>query len=147
MQVRFDPFSDMKTVWIYSHDEQYLGQGALYNRDKGAKTAEYCQKGKPQNNYIELLVQEHEKKLQAKNQAIDYRKTLSNRQWPFTAFVQTVARLMGQEISAFNSEEYEILKKTYNRLPLLNEIQVVQAWQKAPIKTIAHLICQLQNIK
>ena len=27
VQVRYDPFSDMQNVWIYSPDNQYLGQG------------------------------------------------------------------------------------------------------------------------
>ena len=82
-------------------------------------------------------------------QGIDYREILSNKQWPFNAFVQTVARLMGEQkkgISAFNSEELEMLKKAYNRLPALSELAVEQAWLQAPQKSIAHLICKLQNI-
>ncbi len=151
VEVRFDPFSDKQTLWIYSLDNQYLGQATLYNRDKGAEPTKFCHPGKPQNNYVDLLVQEHEKQLQARTQGIDYRETLSTRQWPFTAFVQTVASLMGQQkkgLGAFNSEELEMLKKAYNRLPDLSELAVEQAWlQEAPQKTIAHLICQLQNMK
>ena len=140
----------MENVWIYSIDNQYLGQGALCNRDKVAEPLKFQPKGKPQNNYIDLLVHKHEKQLQARTQGIDYRETLSTRQWPFTAFVHTVARLMGQQkkgISAFNAEEHEMLKKAYNRLPALTELIVEQAWQQAPQKTIPHLICQLQNMK
>jgi hypothetical protein len=95
-------------------------------------------------------VQEHEKQLQARTRGIDYRATLSTRQWPFIAFVQTVARLMGEEkkgLSAFNAEELQMLKKAYNRMPALSELAVEQAWLQAQQKTIAHLICQLQNIK
>ena len=55
MQVRFDPFSDMENVWIYSLDNQYLGQGTLYNRDKGTEPLKFQQKGKPQNNYILIV--------------------------------------------------------------------------------------------
>jgi len=151
VEVRFDPFSDMEKVWIYTLDNKYLGQGTLYNRaDKGAETVKFQQKGKPQNNYIDLLVHKHEKQLQARSQGIDYRETLSVRQWPFIAFVQTVARLMGEQkkgLSAFNAEELETLKKAYNRMPALSELAVEQAWLQTQQKTIAHLICQLQNIK
>ena len=150
VQVRFDPFSDMKTVWIYTPDNQYRGQGALHNRDKGAEPSKCQPQGKPKNNYIDLLVQEHEKQLKARAKGIDYREILSTRQWPFIAFVQTVARLMGEQkkgLSAFNAEELEMLKKAYNRMPALNEVSVEQAWLQSPQKTIPHLICQLQNMK
>jgi hypothetical protein len=80
VQVRYDPFSDMQNVWIYSTDNQYLGQGALHNRDKGAETLKFQPKG-VQNNYVDILVQEHEKQLKARTQGIDYREILSNRQW------------------------------------------------------------------
>ena len=149
VQVRYDPFSDMQNVWIYSPDNQYLGQGVLHNRDRGAETLKFQPKG-IQNNYIDILVQEHEKQLKARTQGIDYREILSNRQWPFNVFVQTVARLMGEVkkgLSAFNAEELEMLKKAYNRMPALSELVVEQAWLQAPQKTIPHLICQLQNMK
>jgi putative transposase len=150
VEVRYDPFSDMKNVWIYSTDNQYLGQGTVHNRDKAAEPLKFQQKGKPQNNYIDLLVQEHEKQLKARSQGIDYREILSARQWPFNAFVHTVARLMGEEkkgLSAFNAQELEMLKKAYNRMPALSELVLQQAWLQAPQKTIPHLICQLQNMK
>jgi transposase InsO family protein len=150
VQVRFDPFSDMKTVWIYTSDNQYLGQGTMHNRDKSAEPSKLQPKGKPQNNYIDLLVQEHEKQLKVRANGIDYREILSTRQWPFTAFAHTVARLMGQQkkgLSTFNAEELEMLKKAYNRMPALSELTVEQAWLQAPQKTIPHLICQLQNMK
>ena len=149
VQVRYDPFSDMQNVWIYTPDNQYLGQGTLHNRDKGAEPLKFQPKG-IQNNYVDILVQEHEKQLKARTQGIDYRKILSTRQWPFNAFVQTVARLMGEQkkgLSAFNAEELEMMKKAYNRMPALSELVVEQAWLQAPQKTIPHLICQLQNMK
>ena len=150
VQVRYDPFSDMKNVWIYSPDNQYLGQGILHNRDSSAEGPLKFQPKGIKNNYIDLLVQEHEKQLKARTQGIDYRQILSTRQWPFNAFVHTVARLMGEQkkgLSAFNAEELEMLKKAYNRMPALNEVSVEQAWLQSPQKTIPHLICQLQNMK
>lgn len=150
VQVRYDPFSDMQNVWIYSTDNQYLGQGIVHNRETSAEKPLKFQPKGIKNDYIDLLVQEHEKELKAKTQGIDYRQILSTRQWPFNAFVQTAARLMGEEkkgLSAFNAQELEMLKKAYNRMPALSETRVEQAWLQAPQKTIPHLICQLQNMK
>jgi len=95
------------------------------------------------------LIQEHDKQLNAQSKGIDYRKVICSRQWPFIAFSQKVAKLMGRKggLGAFNSEEYEMLKKAYNSIASLNEDMLLQAWQRALHKTIPHLIYQLQIIK
>lgn len=148
VQVRFDPFSDMQKVWIYSLRDQYLCQGALYNRDYGAETQSFKQKAKPKNNFIDMIQQQHEQQLKDQCKGIDYRKVVSKRQWPFTSFVQKLAKLMGHkgDISSFNAEELETLKKSYNRFSDLNEIMLVKAFEQAPYKNIVHLIYQLQII-
>jgi putative transposase len=149
VQVRYDPFSDREKVWIYSLHDEYLGQGSLYHRDQGAEPERVWQKTKPKNNYLELLKQEHDKQLQAQSKGIDYRKVISQRAWPFAAFVQKLTKLMGRKggLGAFNGQEYEILKKAYNRMAELNETILVEAWEKATQKTIPHLLYQLQIIK
>jgi hypothetical protein len=149
IQVRFDPFSDMEKVLLYSLHDEYLGQGTLYNRDYGAFTEQAPQKMKPKNNYIELLKQQHDKQLNALSRGIDYRKVVSQRAWPFAAFTQKLAKLMGRKggLGTFSSEEYEMLKKAYNRMADLNEHKLLKAWQKADYKTIPHVIYQLQIIK
>lgn len=149
VNVRYDPYSDMKKVWIYSLNNEYLGEGNLYNRDQSADTEKVTHSVKPKNNYIELLIQEHDKQLKEEIKGIDYRKVISSRAWSFVAFSQKVAKLMGRKggLSAFNCEEYEMLKKAYNRIASLNEGMVLEAWQKAEHKTIPDIVYQLQMIK
>ncbi len=149
VQVRYDPFSDRQKVWIYSLHDEYLCQGTLYRREIGAETERVSPKGKPKNNYIELLLQEHEKQLRAESRGIDYRRIVSPRAWPFTSFVQRLAKLMGRKggLGSFSAEELEKLKKTYNRIADLDENMLLQAWQRANYKTIVHVIYQLQTIK
>ena len=151
VEIRYDPFSDMQKVFIYSLDKEdtYLGQGILYNRDYGEDIKRGAEKPKPQHSYIDLLISEHDKQLNARLKGIDYTKMLSSRAWPFVAFVQKLARLMGRKgkLSAFTSEELETLKKTYNRIANLNEAMLLKAWESSPHKTITHVIYQLQVIK
>ncbi len=151
VEVRYDPFSDMQKVFLYSlnKEDTYLGQGVLYNRDYGEDINYSSEKPKPQHSYIDLLISEHDKQLNAQIKGIDYTKMLSNRAWPFVAFAQKLARLMGRKgkLSAFTSDELETLKKTYNRISAIDEPMLLKAWDSAPHKTITHVIYQLQIIK
>jgi len=103
--------------------------------------------GKPKHNYLDLLVNEHEKQLAQKSCGIDYRKALPQRPWAFTEFVKTLARLMGKEggLSAFNAGELEALKKLYNRDAALNKRRLEQAFAKAQYKTIAYVAYELRQ--
>ena len=151
VEVRYDPFSDRQKVFIYSLDKEdtYLGRGALYNREYGEGINSSGENPKPQHSYIDLLISEHEKQLNATLKGIDYTKMHTQRQWPFVAFAQKLARLMGRKgkLSAFTSDELETLKKTYNRIADLNEATLLTAWEEAPHKTITHVIYQLQITK
>ena len=151
IEVRYDPFSDMQKVFLYSLDKEdtYLGQGVLYNRDYGEDINSSIEKPKPQHSYIDLLISEHDKQLKARLKGIDYTKILSNRAWPFVAFAQKFARLMGRKgkLSAFTSDELEALKKTYNRIADLDEALLLKAWEESHHKTLTHVIYQLQIIK
>ncbi len=151
VEVRYDPFSDMQKVWLYSLDKEdkYLGHGTLYNRDYGEDINSSVEKSKPQHSYIDLIISEHDKQLNARLRGIDYTKRHSQRAWPFIAFAQKLARLMGRKgkLSAFTSEELETLKKTYNRIADLNEAMLLKAWETSTHKTITHVIYQLQIIR
>ncbi|MEW6095298.1 MAG: hypothetical protein AB1567_02050 [bacterium] len=50
-------------------------------------------------------------------------------------------------LGAFNCQEYEMLKKAYNRIASLNEGMLLEAWNKAWHKTIVQVIYQLQIMK
>jgi len=147
LEVRYDPFGILGTVQLYSLDGLYLGEGALHHRQSGERPCRDSAPGKPKHNYLDLLVNEHEKQLAQKSCGIDYRKALPQRPWAFPEFVKTVARLMGKEggLSAFNAGELEALKKLYNRDAALNKRRLEQAFAKAQYKTIAYVAYELRQ--
>jgi len=152
VNVHYDPFSNWEKVFIYSLNEEYLGEGILYRREYGDK--EDCsrmsqKKPTPKNNYLELLKQEHNKQLNAQSRGIDYRKVISQRAWPFLAFSHKMTKLMGRkgELGTFNASEYEMLKKAYNRFSELNEVMLIEAFKRATKKTIPYVIYELNMIR
>lgn len=149
VKVRYDPFSNMEKAWIYSLNDEFLGYGRLYNRDEGGQVEIVSQKGKLKNNYLKLLLSEHDKQLNIQSKGIDYQKVISSHQWPLIAFIQRLAKLMGRKggLGAFNYQEYEMIKKAYNRITSLNEGMLLKAWEKALPKTMAQVIYQLQILK
>lgn len=149
--VSYDPFTEPDRLLIYSLDEQFLGCAELHNREK---TQDAHQPGppvqpKPKHNYIELLLTEHEKKLTAQARGFDYVKLLDKKRWPFGTFVQTLAGLMGLKGGAtcFSTDDFEALKKLYDRYPDLNELKLVEAFEAAELKTIGHVALSLQKLK
>ncbi|KAF5433304.1 Transposase [Candidatus Methanophagaceae archaeon] len=147
--VRYDPFSTMDKVFIYSKNEEFLATGTLYNREKRNHPVEEIPSSKPRHNYIDLILAKHEKQLSGQAKGIDYTKLISRQRWPFAAFVQKLASLMGRKggTSAFNTQELETLKKLYNKHSDLTEPKLVKAFEKAEVKNIAHLAYQLQNLR
>jgi len=138
-------------VLIYSLDEEYLTTGIRYNREKRDENQLNIssQRPKPKHNYIDLIINEHEKMLSAQAQGIDYVKLISDERWPFASFVQKFAELMGFKggMSVFSTNELEMLNKIYNRHPDLVEYQLIKAFESAEIKNIAHIALTLQKIK
>jgi hypothetical protein len=148
VDVRYDPFGILGVVHIYSLEGHYLGEGTLHHRQSGATPSMDSAPGKPKHNYLDLLVNEHEKELAAKSCGIDYRKAVHTaRPWPFPEFLKTFARLMGKEggLSAFNTGELEALKKLYNQHATLDKQRLQQAFAKAQYKTIAYVAHELRQ--
>lgn len=145
VEVRYDPYGDLKKVLIYSANGEYLGAGNLYLRDQGAETP-VASPSKPKHNYLDLITQKHKSILQSQAKGIDYHQIISERPWPFMAFVQKLALLMGHKgsVSSFRSHELESLKKCYNRIPALNESLLTEAFQNASVKTLPYIIRELQ---
>lgn len=133
VEVRYDPYGDLQKLWVYSTNGEYLGSGSLYLRDQHAVVKNPSPPSKPKHNYLDLITQKHH-------------QLLSDRPWPFMAFVQKLALLMGRKgsISAFQSHELETLKKVYNRIPALHESLLTSAFQKASVKTLPYIAYQLQ---
>jgi transposase InsO family protein len=147
VQVRYDPFGDIQTVYIYSVDDMYLGKGVLYQRDYGEKTD--ISKTNPKHSLIKVLNQEHDKKLETQSKGIDYRKLVETKKWPFICFVEKFAKLMGykEKLSSFNACELEQLKKAYNRIAEPNEVMLAKAFENTQKKSITNIIYQLQILK
>ena len=146
--VRYDPFGDSQTVFLYTRDDQYLGKGVLHERQEGEPAPSPRPTPKPKYNYLKLLVDEHERELAKQTRGIDYRAAISPRPWPFSNFVNVLARLLGRKggLSAFNTRELETLHKLYKKLPNLSETLVTRAFEQAPGKSLPHLIREMQSL-
>jgi putative transposase len=147
VDVRYDPFGILGVVQLYSLNGHYLSEGVLHHREHGEKSSVGGVPGKPKHNYLDLLVNEHEKQLAAKTCGIDYRNAVRQRPWPFPEFVKTFARLMGKKggLSAFNAGELEALKKLYNRDAALDKRRLETAFAKAQYKTIVYVAHELRQ--
>ena len=145
--VRYDPFSSMDTVQVYSLREEYLGSGVRHQRQEGEKPSPSSARGKPAHDYPELLIRQHEEQLAARTKGIDYRKVSQRRPWPFHAFTKSFARLMGKSAgaAAFTAGELETLKKIYNRCARISETMLKQAFENASHKSIPYVGHELQK--
>lgn len=148
VEVRFDPFSDMDAVQIYSVHEEYLGRGVRHTRDTGAPAPPPSTPPKPAYNYPELLIRQHDQQLAAQTQGIDYRRVVSRRAWPFHAFVKAFARLMGKPagVAAFAAGELEALKTLYNRHAGLTQVMLKEAFERAPHTSIPYVGHELHQV-
>jgi len=147
--VKYDPFSELDKVFIYSLKEEYLETAPLYNRERGAhKAQETKTENKPKYNYIEILIDTHEEELMKQAKGIDYKKLLEQQGWPFPSFVETLACLMGKKggLNAFTAGELETLKKIYDKYKNINEPRLKQAFEEAEVKNIAHVAHQLKQL-
>jgi len=146
--VRYDPFADCETVLLYTLDDQYLGKGVLHQRQEGEPAPASRRTSKPKHNYLELLINEHERELQKQARGIDYRAARARKTWPFANFVHTLARLLGRKggLSAFNTHELETLHKLHRSIPNLSEVLVTRAFEQAPGKTLPRLIREIATL-
>jgi hypothetical protein len=63
VEVRYDPFSPLETVTIYSEQGEYLGTGTRHEREGPVTQPDMTPSGQPRHNYIELLIQKHQQAL------------------------------------------------------------------------------------
>jgi hypothetical protein len=148
VEVRYDPFGHATTVDLYSVQGVYLGQGVLHHRENPGAVPPPPEPGKPKNNYLDLLFQQHEKQLVVQTHGIDYAKIAQHRAWPFSAFLQLAAELLGREggCAAFTARELETLKNAYNRHAHLGPQTLKQAAARAAHKTVTYLVHELHQI-
>jgi transposase InsO family protein len=150
VEVRWDPFSELTSVLIYSLEGEYLGVGQKHQRQEGAPAPSPAEPAKPQSNYLDLLITKHEQTLSQRSSGIDYQAALarSGQQWPFAEFAKQLARHLGRSggLSAFSSEELESLQKAHLRLPLLDASLLEQALQQAQQRTLPEIVFLLQQL-
>jgi len=148
VQVRYDPYSAMESVMIYSLKDVYLGEGRQHDRQTGDRPGPETSPAKVQYSYLDMLIRQHEQLLNSQTAGIDYRSVAAARVWPFMAFAQAFARLLGRKggLSAFNAGELERLKKTYNRSTSLDESVLTKAFQKASVKDLGGILNQLEHL-
>jgi transposase InsO family protein len=148
VEVRYDPFSSQDTVQIYSLKGVFLADGRLHQRTETDPVLPAKKLEKPAGNYLNLLDRQHQKDLSTKTGGIDYRKTATSRPWPFHEFARLVADLLGEKggLGAFNAQELEVLKKTWNMHTGINKGMVQKACAAATHKSIPHVIRELKTL-
>lgn len=147
--VRYDIYSNMEKVLIYSLKEEYLGEGVIHHREKGEQPSLAPVQGQPKHNFLSMLVEKHENQLKARASGIDYCKVATQKAWPLSSFAQTLARLMGRKggLAAFTTQEYEALQKIYNYCPGLSEVHLTAAFERATEKqNILCIAYELQKV-
>ncbi len=149
VEVRYDPYSaTMESVLIYSLRGEYLGTGVLHNREKGEDGPGVVILPKPKDNYLELLIREHEEALRTQTGGVDYRAAVVSRRWPFAAFANALADLLGRKggITAFTTSEIELLHTVYTQTPALNAAFLRDAVAKAREKTVLAVVFELRRL-
>ena len=148
VEVRYDPFSMLDTVNIYSLKGQYLGTGTRHDRSSHVPTGVDHQPGGLKYNYLNLLVEKHKHLLAEQTGGIDFRKIVDKRPWPFHEFAKTVADLMGRKagLADLTAEELESLKKVYNQSLSINPRMVKHAFSKAFYKSIPYIVRELNHL-
>lgn len=151
VQVRWDPFSPLESVLLYSDEDEYLGIGQRYQRQGPAEQpAVPATSGQPKHNYVDLLIQKHEESLRQRSSGIDYQAAIahSQRRWPFLEFINHLASQLGRlgGASSFRTDELETLQKVHDRLARLDASLLDQACTRARERTIPEIVFLLQQL-
>ncbi|MEI6186344.1 MAG: Mu transposase C-terminal domain-containing protein [Dehalococcoidia bacterium] len=150
VEVRYDPFTPLESVLLYSPDGEYLGVGTRHQRQSVPDQPPKPQPPKPKHNYLELLIQKHEQSLRDLHAGIDYQAVLAaaGRRWPFAEFVKQLAAHLGRPggLTAFTTDELESLQKVYQRLTSLDAPMLREAFERATGRTIPDIVFLLQQL-
>ena len=150
VEVRYDPFSPLETVLLYSAEGEYLGVGKRHQRETAPEQPPKPPTPKPKHNYLELLIQKHEQALRDRHAGIDYQAVLAaaGRRWPFAEFVKQLAAHLGRKggLTAFTTDELESLQKVYQRLTCLDAPMLREACQLASGQSIPDIVFLLQQL-
>jgi transposase InsO family protein len=148
VQVRFDPFSQLNTIEVYSLKGEYLGTGTLHHRQNAVADCLVPVREKPKHSYLDLLAKKHQQQLNENTRGIDYRKASVQRSWPFHEFVKTIAHFLGKKggLSDFTASELEGLKKLYNQSTQISKHLVKKAFEQAARPQLPYIIFELKTL-
>jgi hypothetical protein len=150
--VRYDPYSDLKTVLLYQHDEpdKYLGNGEFYNREVDPKANDHI-KANPEapdvkTDYLSMLEEKHKRQLKEKSRGIDYKKIMAADRDSVNTFIMKMGDLLGKKggVSGFSAGELERLDKTYKSIGSISPQEVVAAYKKTSCKDLNSVIATLK---
>jgi transposase InsO family protein len=144
--VRFDPYGDKQSVLLYSLTGQYLGKALRHDREKAPQLPQKSSPVTPKDSFIELIVTEHDKVLQAKAKQPSFPKLPSG--LSFQDLAKTVAHLLGLQggLTAFSLNQLEHIQKTYEACPDLNKALVKRAFETAPQPSLLSVLYALKTL-
>ncbi len=151
VMVRYDPFSTMDEVRIYSLRGEFLAVAKRYQREKGAHPSQ--SPSEPQtpldHDYLKLLEEKHRQQQEQQSQrGIDYHAAGQSHLWPFASFAATFAKLLGRKggVSALSTQEMELLSGVHQRHGRITRRLLEEAFEQSDPKTIAVIVFHLQNL-
>ena len=148
--VRFDPYSPLEEVRIYSLHNEFLAVAKRYERERGAHGPALPRP--PQtpldHSYLKLLEEKHQRQVRREaEQGVDYHRAQQSRLWPFPAFAAAFAKLLGRKggASGLSTSELEALEQVHRRNPRITPRLLEQAVARADPRTIPVIVHHLQN--
>jgi transposase InsO family protein len=151
LTVEYDPFGPRDEVTLYGLSGTYLGVGRRYQREKGS----HPQPEAPSNagpiepTYLNVLQADLAAAHQRQRQAgIDYHSARQRNIWSLTSFAKSFARLLGRPagVSSLNAQEMEVLAAFHVRHDRINEKLLREAFSRAEVPSIPHVLLQLQSL-
>jgi transposase InsO family protein len=149
--VRYDPFSSLDEVQLYSPMGVYLGRGRRYQREKGShpQPPPMPSGGPIAPHYLDALRAEHAaRQEQRRSLGIDYHSAQQRNVWSVSSFARVFARLWGRQggVSGLTALEMDILAAFHARHVRITESLLRQAFEQAPAATLPEILFQLQSL-
>ncbi len=149
--VRYDPFSKMDEVRLYSLEGQFLQIASRYERERGAHKQPPSPKDATplDHEYLKLLQQRYDRQQQKQaERGVDYHRAQSQHIWSFASFAAKFAKLLGRKggSSGLSTQEMELLHQVHRNHPRITARLLEQAFQQADPKTIPVIVFHLQHL-
>ena len=146
VEVRYEPFGACETIWLYSRQGEFLGQGARHHREAGERPT-LVTPAASRTNLLDILLAKQQR-LHQQESGIAFQQALTPQRWPFAVFAACLAELLGRAggLTAFSAEELDALRQVHERQPVLTRARLKKAFLHAGRKSIPAIIFALQNL-